>query len=237
MRIVIADPAKKGKQNLRKVRRGLPRPSAALPQRVGRPTRAEATARHAEMLEKALEMFLAQGFEQTTLEAIATSLGMTKRTIYARYTDKAALFKAAVQQAIERWIMPHEQLSSLDADDLEGTLLAVARIRLAHVLSADGVRMQRILNAESYRFPEISVSAYDQGSRPVIEFLAAILARHHAMGAIVVDRPQLAATVFLGMVVGGPSRRIAAGMPLKSGEMDERINYSVRVFLDGIRRR
>jgi AcrR family transcriptional regulator len=97
--------------------------------------------------------------------------------------------------------------------------------------------MQRILNAESYRFPEISVAAYDQGSRPVIEFLAEVLARHHARGTIQVDRPQLAATVFLGMVVGGPTRRMAAGIPLNSSEIDDRITYSVRVFLHGIRTR
>jgi TetR/AcrR family transcriptional regulator, mexJK operon transcriptional repressor len=182
-------------------------------------------------------MFLDQGFEQTTLEAIATSLGMTKRTIYARYADKAALFKAAVQQAIERWIMPREKLDALDTDDLEGTLLAVAHIRIAHVLTPDGLRMQRILNAESYRFPEISLSAYEKGSRPVIEFLAEVLARHHARGAIQVERPQLAATVFLGMVVGAPTRRIASGLPLTAAEIEDRVTYSVRLFLDGIRRR
>ncbi|HEX7852179.1 MAG TPA: TetR/AcrR family transcriptional regulator [Sphingobium sp.] len=189
------------------------------------------------MLETALDMFLDKGFEQTTIEAIATTLGMTKRTIYARYEDKAALFKAAVQQAIERWVMPVDTMRALDPDDLETTLLAIGRMRVAHVLTPEGLKMQRILSAESYRFPEIFASAYDQGSRPVVEFMADLLKRHHDMGTISVPRPFMAATVFLGMVVGGPTRTIALGARPDPKDVEDRITFSVSLFLDGVRKR
>ncbi|HEX7874214.1 MAG TPA: TetR/AcrR family transcriptional regulator [Sphingobium sp.] len=189
------------------------------------------------MLETALDMFLDRGFEQTTIESIATALGMTKRTIYARYEDKSALFKAAVQQAIDRWVMPIDTLKALDADDLESTLLTIGRMRVAHVLTPQGQRMQRIMSAESYRFPEIFAAAYDQGSKPVIEFLAALLQRHHDAGTIAVPRAFMAATVFLGMVVGGPTRNIAFGARLAPDEIEDRITFSVSLFLDGVRRR
>ena len=52
------------------------------------------------MLDTALSLFLDKGFEQTTIDLIAASVGMTKRTIYAKYEDKAALFRAAVERAI-----------------------------------------------------------------------------------------------------------------------------------------
>ena len=45
---------------------------------------------------------------------MAAAIGMTKRTVYALYTDKAALFKAAVQQAIERWIVPRETFEAME---------------------------------------------------------------------------------------------------------------------------
>lgn len=189
------------------------------------------------MLETALDMFLDKGYEQTTLEAIATALGMTKRTIYARYEDKAALFKAAVQQAIDRWAMPIEILEALDQDDLENTLLAVARMRVAHVLTPEGLRMQRALNAEAYRFPEIFAAAYDRGSRPVIDYMARLLQRHHDKGTISVPRPFMAATVFLGMVVGGPTRTIVLGAQPDPQDIDDRISFSVALFLDGVRKR
>ena len=62
--------------------------------RAGRPTREQAEARHNELLEAALDHFLDKGFEVATIEAIAQSVGMTKRTVYARYPDKIALFRA-----------------------------------------------------------------------------------------------------------------------------------------------
>src|ERR1700733_10039359 len=76
--------------------------------RAGRPTRDQAAARQLELLDTALDMFLDKGFEQTTMEAVAAAVGMTKRTIYARYDDKAALFLATVQRAIGRSIVPGE---------------------------------------------------------------------------------------------------------------------------------
>lgn len=189
------------------------------------------------MLETALDMFLDKGFEQTTIEAIATALGMTKRTIYARYEDKAALFKAAVQQAIEHWVMPHEQLESLHDKGLEEALFTIARMRVAHVLTPQGMRMQRILTTEAYRFPDIFTTAYDQGSKPVIAFLSGLLQRHHDEGTINVPRPFMAATVFLGMVVGAPTRTLALGARHDPADVEDRLAFSISLFLNGVRPR
>ena len=52
---------------------------------VGRPTRAQQEQRHEELLNVALDIFLERGFEQATMEEIAIQVGMSKRTVYARY--------------------------------------------------------------------------------------------------------------------------------------------------------
>ncbi|MGH3248411.1 MAG: TetR family transcriptional regulator, partial [Trebonia sp.] len=72
----------------------------------GRPTREQAEARHQELLDAALDLFLEHGFELTTIEMVATRVSMTRRTVYARYAEKSALFRTAVQRAIERQIVP-----------------------------------------------------------------------------------------------------------------------------------
>jgi AcrR family transcriptional regulator len=210
---------------------------AVKPSGAGRPTREQAEQRHAELLNCALDMFLDRGYEQTTIEAIAAAVSMTKRTIYARYDDKAALFRAAVQHAIERSIVPEQALRSLETDDLEATLVAVARMRVAHVMTREGLKLQRIINTESYRFPDIFTAANRQATAPVIEFLADLLRRHRAAGAISVARPRMAASAFLSLVVGGPVRIIASGNRLDSDELEDRIAFSVALFLNGVRAR
>lgn len=203
----------------------------------GRPTREQAELRHAQLLERALDLFLDRGYEQTTLEAIAASVRMTKRTVYGLYEDKAALFRATVQHAIERWVVPREKLRSLEMDDLEGTLLAVARTRVAHVMTPEGMKLQRIINAESYRFPEIFTAAYEQATLPLVEFLADVLRRHRAKGTVSIARPRMAAAAFLSMVVGGPARLLTTGNRLDPRDLEDRITFGVTLFLDGVRAR
>jgi AcrR family transcriptional regulator len=205
--------------------------------RAGRPTRDQAAARQLELLDTALDMFLDKGFEQTTMEGVAAAVGMTKRTIYARYDDKAALFLATVQRAIERSIVPEEELRALDTGDLSETLIAIARMRVAFVTTPAGLKLQRIINTESYRFPAIFTLSYDQSARPVVEFLADLLRRHDSAGAVGIDRPEMAARLFMSMVVGGPVRIIVSGNTLSPEEIDDRITYAVRLFLNGVRPR
>ena len=212
-------------------------PVSAKRVRAGRPTREQASARQAELLEAALDMFLDRGFVLTTMEGVAAAVGMTKRTVYASYPDKAALFHATVAHAIERSIVPREELERLDTGDLEETLVAVARMRVAFVTTPEGLKLQRIINTESYRFPEIFLLAYERAAKPVVAFLADLLRRHDSAGAIGPDGHEMAARMFMSMVVGGPVRIIVSGNTLSQDEIDARIHFAVRLFLNGVRPR
>jgi TetR/AcrR family transcriptional repressor of mexJK operon len=132
-----------------------PRPKA------GRPTREQAEARHDQLLETALDHFLDKGFEQATIEAIAQDVGMTKRTVYARYPDKVSLFRAAVGRAIERYTVAKEVIEATDKGDIEETLIAIAWLRVEQVMTSSGLKLQRIINSESYRFPEILRQSFE----------------------------------------------------------------------------
>lgn len=205
--------------------------------RAGRPTREQAEARDNELLDTALNLFLEHGFEMTTIEMIATSVSMTKRTVYARYTDKAALFLAAVHRAIERQVVPPEVLAGFDNGDLAETLEAVARLRVEQVMTPNGLRLQRIINTESYRFPEIFRANVKRSAAPVIMFVAEVLDRAVATGKIAPTDTALAASTFMSMVVGGQVRTIVSGrMPTKA-EVDRKIHFTVGLLLDGLRPR
>lgn len=205
--------------------------------RIGRPGRSEALRRQEELLDRALELFIENGYEQTTMDQIARSLKMTKRTIYARYADKAEFFKAAVMRAIERVVSA--QVSALlkleELPSLADTLEAVARLRISQVMSPEGRRLQRIVNAETYRFPEIYAQAQRYISKPVVDFLADVLRRYAASGEIRVKRPDMTAAAFMSMVAGVPVRQIGLGNAMSEAEIDDRIAFSIGLLMDGIR--
>jgi TetR/AcrR family transcriptional repressor of mexJK operon len=203
----------------------------------GRPTREQAEARHGELLDAALDLFLEHGFEVTTIEMIATRVNMTKRTVYSRYVDKAALFLAAVQRAIERHIVPGHVLEGLDTGELADTLEAIARLRIGQLMTPNGLRLQRIINTESYRFSEIFTANYEQSAKPVIDFVTGLLERAVVAGEIAPTNAELAASAFMSMVVGGQVRTIVSGHLPTSREIERRVHFTVQLLLDGLRPR
>jgi TetR/AcrR family transcriptional repressor of mexJK operon len=204
---------------------------------VGRPTRAQQARRHEELLSVALDIFLERGFELTTMEEIATQVGMSKRTVYARYEDKAALFKATVRRAIESYTVPRAALEAVASDDLRETLAAVARLRIANIATPVSTKLQRILSAQSYRFPELFTAAFEEGAGPTVSFLRDLFVRYSRKGEINVAEPSRAATAFLSLAAGAPARIIVSGNPLGAREIEKHIRFAVNLFLLGIRRR
>lgn len=168
------------------------------------------------------------------MEEIAIQVGMSKRTVYARYEDKGSLFKAAVRRAIERYTVPRSALEAIATDDLAHTLAAIARLRIANVATPVATKLQRILSAQSYRFPELFNAAFEEGAGPTIGFLKDLFVRYSAQGIIQVTEPQRAATAFLSLVVGGPARIIVSGNKLDDAEIERHIHFAVGLFLVGV---
>jgi TetR/AcrR family transcriptional repressor of mexJK operon len=200
----------------------------------GRPTRETARRRQEELLERALELFSHGGFELTTIDAIASSLNMTKRTIYARYKDKAALFEAAVNRAIDRWFIPIETLRAADAGDLEATLVAMARLRVANNLSREGQRLQRVVSSEALRFPEIC-RKYEAVTNEVTHFVAEVFEKYRAaQPGDWFDDLELAAAAFLSQINTPVRAALLFGRTTSAEAVDEFIRKTVRLFLTGM---
>src|SRR5688572_1690735 len=201
--------------------------------RPGRQTVDQARQRNQELLEIALDLFLEKGFERTTIDAITAAAGMAKRTVYLRYQDKTALFKASLQRAIEDWIVPVERLRAAETDDLEDSLLRIGQILVENIMSPAGLRLMRITNAESGRLPEIGVYAYKQGTDRTIAYLADLFRRRIRPDVEIID-PEEAALGFLYLVVGGPASATAWGMVLEKSQIDKHTEDCVRLFLRGL---
>ncbi len=184
-----------------------------------------------QLLDKALDLFLEQGFEGTSIEAITAAAGMAKRTVYARYGDKTTLFKAALKRAIEEWIVPVDRLRVIENGDFERTLLAIGQALVANMMSPAGQRLLRLTNAVSGRMPEIGAFNVKVGTGPTIAYLADLFRRH--LGEDFAEA-EAAAEAFLNLVVGGPSNAAAWGVAFDTATIDTITRYNVRLFLHGM---
>ena len=67
----------------------MPRRASKAVARGGRPSRADALQLRERILLAATELFLAEGYGSTSIEAVARHAGVSKRTLYDRFDDKA----------------------------------------------------------------------------------------------------------------------------------------------------
>lgn len=141
--------------------------------------------RKAGIIALAGEAFLSNGYEGTSMSAIATLVGGSKTTLWSYFPCKRDLFMAIADDLIGRYI---DAISDALApgDDLETTLNTFGQ-RLLHALTlAPVAALIRIVTGEAGRFPELGALFHQRGLGHGWAILQAFLDD-------AVDRQQLAA--------------------------------------------
>ena len=200
----------------------------------GRPTRSQAEQRNLLLLDKALDLFLENGFERTTIEAITAAVGMAKRTVYARYGDKETLFRTALQRAIDDFVVPIDKLREAETPDFETSLHDIGQILVTNITSPEGIRLMRITNAEAARMPEIGEYTLRSGTAPTVAYLSDLFARRLPERVTEAGEAQRLAYAFLHLVAGGPASILAWGVVLSDEEIARQTRTTVRLFLHGV---
>jgi AcrR family transcriptional regulator len=203
------------------------------PRRGGRPTRAQAARLDLAVRDAALRLFLAHGYEGTSMDAVARSAGTTKASLYARFPSKDELFRAVLDWAVQRGDWPIPQPPAPDLDDPEQALTAIARSALQRARHPAIITLERLATAHAARCPDVAHRLYRTGFGPAEHLVAELLRRHVATGAIVADDPEVLAGHFLAMVSSG--RWAAGGGPDNPAESDRHVHGVVRLFLRGVR--
>ncbi|TCN50036.1 TetR family transcriptional regulator [Rhodococcus sp. SMB37] len=201
--------------------------------RGGRPTREEAGKLDEAVRESALRLFLENGYEGTTMNAIAAAAGTTKPSLYARFPTKEDVFRSVLGWAMSRsdWPWPEPELP--DFDDLEKALTAIAGTAVRRALDPSMIKLQQVAVAYASRYPDIARKALGSGYWPRTRQVAELLRRHAATGSIVADDPDALAELFLGMAAGAPARLASFGIIRENP--DEHTRAAVTLFLRSLR--
>jgi AcrR family transcriptional regulator len=217
-------------------REAAPRPAGR--RRGGRPPRPQAEQILDEIIEVATPLFLTGGYGATSIEAVAKGAGMSKRTIYSRFRDKAELFGAVVHRLIERLRPPNTSTEQFfEGASLEAILQRLARLILRAALSPPALALHRVILAEATRFPELAAAVNQEGTRrEAIRRIAALLEGESVAGRLGLSKAEFAAEQFLHMLVAGPQRRaLGLGTSMGESELDAWARDTVDLFLNGCR--
>jgi AcrR family transcriptional regulator len=147
----------------------------------------------------ALTLFARDGYTRASLDAIAAEAGVSNRTIYNHFNDKADLFQAVIQESTQR--VADTMVDLIDRHlgkivDLESDLadLGLAFLSLLTSDLALHFALVRQINAETEHIPPTALKLWqDTGPGRVKRHLAGRLREIADRGQLAIDDPVRAA--------------------------------------------
>lgn len=153
------------------------------------------------LLQAARELFLAQGLD-VSLEQIARHAGTTRQSLYNHFAGKPELLMQVFEQLTDEMQLPLEGIVRHDAQELPQVLQHIAATVQSHLFAATTLSIHRLLVQATAQMPALLRSMHERRAGRLRQRLADLLQHLHRQGRVQVDAPALAATAFLGAVMG-----------------------------------
>jgi TetR/AcrR family transcriptional regulator, mexJK operon transcriptional repressor len=186
----------------------------------------------------ALRLFLRDGYERTSVDAIAAEAGVSKRTIYNRYGDKENLFLSVLRDTYSSMMVTFREIADkhlAEVTDVQQDLTAFA-LEVARVMTTapDRIALVRLIMSEAPFFPVLMRS--EQGSATMHGSVTAYLARLAGEGRLAITDPSEAAEHLVALTINQINARTMFGVnPVSDGEVERIITSGVAAFVRAYR--
>jgi len=128
--------------------------------------------KEAAIIEAARVTFLAHGYDGASMDEIALTAGVSKRTVYNRFRSKEELFAAAIEETCRR-ILPVDMAAIEASRTTEQFVNEMAHVFIQGILQPDALALRRIAAFEAGRNPALGRSYLEHGPA----YMAATLRR------------------------------------------------------------
>jgi TetR/AcrR family transcriptional repressor of mexJK operon len=199
--------------------------SAAL----GRP---KDVAKRADILRAAAFLFLKDGYEGTSMEAVAKKADVSKLTIYSHFADKAELFQNVIRLRCDKLASP-ESFRALMGKPVRPALTELATTFVTHIFTPDAIKLHRTLQAESVRHPAIAQIFYETGPKRVRAAFGELLKHYVEKGELAIHDIPKSTEQFFSLLKGEMMMKVLLGIEKfpSSFEMKKHIKASIDMFL------
>ncbi|MFX3650097.1 MAG: TetR/AcrR family transcriptional regulator [Paenibacillus sp.] len=188
--------------------------------------------KRAKIIAAARDLFLSDGFDRSSVDAVAAKAGVSKRTVYDYYGDKLNLLLAVVEESslavlnmIEQGISDH----LLEFEDLKQALILFCEQIVASANgSSDYMALIRLLTVEAANLPD---SLFERLDNATEEGIIRRFTEFGHTGLLDVPDPEMATKHFAALTF-----LLVFNQPKKTGTLEEEqtkriITEGVRVFL------
>jgi TetR/AcrR family transcriptional regulator, mexJK operon transcriptional repressor len=192
--------------------------------------------KRAAIVQAALRLFLRDGFERTSVDAIAEEAGVSKRTIYNHYGDKENLFLSVIGDTYDSMIAVFAQLIDQYLSDVPGNAIEeniidfACEAALMAARSSVRVALVRLMTSEATHFPELQVM--QTRPRSITSVIAERLTMLAARGLLEIPEPEEAANHLFALTMGQMNNRSLFGaLQLADADIEHMATSGARAFL------
>ena len=186
------------------------------------------------ILDAGWELFLRHGIVATSIEAIARKAGVSKVTLYTHYSDKQALFEAAIHREmlrIEAAQKVHDGAAETApiAEQLQQFGLGI----IGFLTSPPAIDFYAVVAGELRRQPMLARAFYDLGPGRTRSNLIAILSAAMTRGELVDADAAHAADQLFGLWQGFMTYQISLGIDIDALQADvaTRVQRGITAFM------
>ena len=191
------------------------------------------------IIDKALELFAAHGYDAVSVGEIAKAVGIKAPSLYNHYPSKQAIFDAIVESTAKQYeadtgkINIHVQNVAQDISVFTGitadALFEKVRQIFVYSLHNETIRnFRRMMTIEQFRSPELAALYSKRYVERMIDYHAGIFRALIAVGEISAEDPETLAMMYVAPVltlIGVCDRQ-----PEKEGECLEKLTSHVTLF-------
>jgi AcrR family transcriptional regulator len=187
------------------------------------------------MIAAATRAFLRDGYDAVSIGQVARDAGVSTRTIYNRFRNKADLFAAVVKRFVERDTVSVVSPGEFDEIDPKRALTIIAQRLADRARRPEFMALLRTVAVEARRFPALAAKIRKGDKVRVDTAIADYFRRQAHRGVMAISDTDAAAALFVQIA---RAELHECWLPLADDEMRELnfgvgLSLSVEIFMHG----
>ena len=124
-----------------------------------------------QILQQASQLFLRQGFTNTSMDLVAKASNVSKQTVYSHFKNKAVLFEAVINEKCAQYQLNDQALLESPVS-LSDKLTQIAEHFIALMHDELVIAMYNVVIAEAKTHPEVAEMFYETGPQQATDFVS-----------------------------------------------------------------
>lgn len=184
------------------------------------------------ILEAAVTCMIDAGFDNTSMDDIASKASVSKQTVYSHFQNKENLFSQAVTMVGAR-LLPFDLVDNPESIGMNKALTLIGKNFVQLVLGEESYNVLKMISADSSSSHRLAELFFEAGPKMCCQKVKNLLNHWTQKGKLEIKDADLAVWQFLSLLKGRPffMRGIGLGGELEEEDLDQHVAQSIEAFL------